>query len=276
MNPCLNLFKKNNIATPVPIEKPQPTPTMSSNTIPDVPINIWEDLKPLNLSKIQWYIYPENKYFKNEYQKKQIVLHHTVSGPHIDGDVNSWIRNKHNVGTTIIVDRDGTPWQLFSSKYWAYHLGIGTNSHYLDKHSIGIELDNWGGLTKGSGSLKFFKTKKYKLGKWNLNGTDTKKYYNDYGGVVDTPIQYYPEGFRGYYYFEKYTEKQIRTVGELLLLWRDRYGIPLTFNEDMFEFSSDAIDGKPGVWTHVSFRKDKSDCHPQPELIDMLKTIQNL
>jgi hypothetical protein len=44
----------------------------------------------------------------------------------------------------------------------------------------------------------------------------------------------------------------------------------------MFEFSSDAIDGKPGVWTHVSFRKDKSDCHPQPELIDMLKTIQNL
>jgi len=34
-----------------------------------------------------------------------------------------------------------------------------------------------------------------------------------------------------------------------------------------------ALDGKAGIWTHVSYRYDKSDCHPQPELINMLKTL---
>lgn len=274
MNPCLNIFKKTNIS-PIPSEIP--LPVTSPIVTPDTPeINIWNDLKPLNLSKIRWYTFPENKYFKEEFQKKQIVLHHTVSGPNIDGDVSSWIENKYNVATTIIVDRDGIPWQLFSSKYWAYHLGIGTNNHILDKHSIGIEIDNWGGLTRGTGSLQTFKTKKSRISKWYFKGTSTSKYYNDYGKAVDVPMQHYPEGFKGYYYYEKYTEAQLKTVGELLLLWRDKYGIPLNFNENMFDFTSDAMSGKPGVWTHVSFRQDKSDCHPQPELIDMLKTIQNL
>jgi len=31
---------------------------------------------------------------------------------------------------------------------------------------------------------------------------------------------------------------------------------------------------KPGVWTHVSYRSDKSDCHPDPNLIQMLKTLK--
>ena len=37
-----------------------------------------------------------NKYFNEEFNKTQIVLHHTVSGPNIDGDVDSWLENKYN------------------------------------------------------------------------------------------------------------------------------------------------------------------------------------
>ena len=235
---------------------------------------MWTDLKPINLGKIQLIGYPDTKFFKEDYHKKQVVLHHTISGPSIDGDIESWINNKYNIGTAIIIDRAGTPWQLFSSRFWAYHLGAG--NHDLDRHSIGIELDNWGGLTPGNGTLKVFRPERPRIFNWRLKNTSAQKYYTYYGNAVDVPMQYYPDGFRGYQYYEKYTEAQIRTLGELLLFWRNKYGIPLTYNESMWDVSPKALSSVPGVWTHVSYRADKSDCHPQTELIEMLKTIQTL
>ena len=237
---------------------------------------MWTNLKPISLSKIRLYPFPENKYFKEVFDKTQIVLHHTISGPSIDGDVSTWIDCKDRVATAIIIARDGTPFQLFSSKYWAYHLGTG--NHNQDKRSIGIEIDSWGGLTPGTGLLKAYRIEspKYYI-PWSLKITDPDKYYTYYGNAVDVPMQYYPNGFRGYQYFEKYTDAQIQTVGELLLLWRNNYGIPLNYKEYMFDYCSCATEmGKPGVWSHTSFRKTKSDVHPQPELIEMLKTIQNI
>jgi hypothetical protein len=41
----------------------------------------------------------------------------------------------------------------------------------------------------------------------------------------------------------------------------------------MWEVNKDAMSGKAGVWAHVSCRKDKVDVFPQPELIDMLKSL---
>lgn len=240
---------------------------------------MWTDLKPLNLDKIKKYPFPENKYFKEVFPKTQVVLHHTVSGPNIDGDVDTWLKNKYRVATAIIVARDGTPYQLFSSRYWAYHLGAG--DHNQDRRSIGIEIDNWGGLTPGTGKPQIFNVEKPKYYiPWKLKTTDPQKYYTYYGNAVDVPMQYYPNGFRGYNYFEKYTNEQIQTVGELLLLWRNKYGIPLKHDvckKDIFDYCEcAAFNGSPGIWTHCSFRKDKSDAHPQPELLEMLQAIQNL
>jgi len=45
------------------------------------------------------------------------------------------------------------------------------------------------------------------------------------------------------------------------------------YNGNMWDVNEDALNGEPGVWTHVSYRSDKSDCHPQPELIDVLKSL---
>jgi len=96
-----------------------------------------------------------------------------------------------------------------------------------------------------------------------------------YGNVIPTEnVQVYEKSYRGYFGFEKYTTKQIETVKELLLLWKERYNITLTYNEDMWDVSKDALTGKPGVWTHTSYRSDKSDCHPQPELVEMLKSLE--
>lgn len=237
---------------------------------------MWTDLKPLNLDKIKAYPFPENKYFKEVFPKTQICLHHTVSGPSIDGDVDTWIKGKYNVGTCIIVDRSGVPWQIFPSRYWAYHLGAG--DHDMDRRSIGIEIDNWGWLTPGTGLIKTYRIErpKYYI-PWSLKVTDPNKYYTYYGNAVDVPMQYYPDGFRGYQYYEKYTDAQIQTVGELLLLWRNKYDIPLNYKDYMFDFSSSASElGTPGVWTHCSFRRDKTDCSPQENLINMLKALETI
>jgi len=87
-------------------------------------------------------------------------------------------------------------------------------------------------------------------------------------------VQVYEQGFRGFYGFEKYTDAQIEAVRELLVFWNERYKIPLDYHDDMWDISNEALAGKAGVWTHVSYRKDKSDCHPQPELIEMLKSLK--
>jgi hypothetical protein len=228
----------------------------------------WCQLKPLNLSKINFISYPKEKYYRVAHPKNQIILHHTVSGPGIRGDIKTWLAGSARVATCIIIDRDGTPNQMFSSKYWAYHTGKGAA---IDKFSIGIEFDNWGGLIKGNNTTHNFGTTK------NPKNVFIRKdkFYATYGNRVSVPVTFYPDGFRGYKYYESYTDEQLQTVGELALLWRDRYRIPLDYHEDMWDISSNALAGTKGIWTHVSYRpaKDKQDCHPQPELKEMLQSL---
>jgi len=236
--------------------------------------NKWSDLKPLDLKDEDLVMADWDRYYKEVFIKNQITLHHTVSGKSIRGDLLTWKKYKSNIATCVIIERDGTIQQLFSSKYWGYHLGAGKS--YLDKHSIAIELDSWGGLIRGDG-------KEHRFGidvKGNPRFKMTKpgKYYTVYGNIVDVPLTYYEDGFRGFNYYEAYSYKQLRAVGELLLLWSKNYGIPLTYNSDMWDVSQKALNGDKGVWTHVSYRepKDKQDCHPDPNLISLLKTIPEL
>jgi hypothetical protein len=49
----------------------------------------------------------------------------------------------------------------------------------------------------------------------------------------------------------------------------------------MFDINDRALGGEPGVWTHTSYRPypdshQKWDCHPDPNLKAMLRTIANL
>lgn len=236
--------------------------------------NKWSDLKPLDLNDKDLIMVNWDRYYPETYKKKQIVLHHTVSGPGIRGDLLTWKKYRSNIATCIIIERNGIIKQLFSSRYWGFHLGAGKS--YLDKHSIAVELDNWGGLILGDG-------KKHQFGE-NADGTPriikTKKgkFYATYGNIVNVPVTHYEGGWRGYEYYESYSYEQIRAVGELLLLWNKIYNIPLNYKEDMWDVSQKALRGESGVWTHVSYRNsnEKQDCHPDPEIKSMLKTIGGL
>ena len=61
----------------------------------------------------------------------------------------------------------------------------------------------------------------------------------------------------------------------LIIYLSNKYNIPLDYNENMWNVSHDALAGKSGIWTHVSYRQDKSDCHPQEELINALKKLKD-
>ena len=63
------------------------------------------------------------------------------------------------------------------------------------------------------------------------------------------------------------------SIAELLIYWKTKWNIPLTYNETMWDVNIEALTGKPGVWTHVSYRKEKSDLHPHSEVISMLQSL---
>ena len=207
--------------------------------------------------------FPSSQYIQEEHSKLQIYLHHTAGNPSGEQVFTHWASNPERIATCVSISgkgpTDGQIVQGFSSKYWAFHLGLkestfqkhGVPYKSLDKISIGIEICNWGQLKKvGS------------------------KYFNYVNRTVpeDEVIQL-DAPYKGFEYFHNYTDAQIESVKELLLLWKDKYGIPLTYHEDIWDVTVRALKGESGVFTHNSVRTDKVDVYPHPKLIAMLKSL---
>lgn len=214
------------------------------------------------------YNFSKTQYIATETQKVQIYLHHTAGNSNPFDVFKDWENNKERIATCITVGgkpkkgdtfTDGQLVQGYSSKYWAYHLGLresvfhNFDSPYksLDKISIGIEICSWGNLTYKDG--KFYN--------WVKKVVPSEEVIE-----LDTP-------FRGFKYFHNYTDAQIESVKELLLYWKQRWNIPLVYNEDIWDICPRALKGEPGVYTHCSVRYDKIDVYPHPKLIEMLKSL---
>ncbi len=217
---------------------------------------------------LRQYNFPTSSYMKEEHPKSQIYLHHTAGNFNADDVMRWWIQSPEDVGTCVVISGqgkgavDGEVVQAFSSKYWAYHLGlrestfkkIGVRYRSLDKISIGVELCNWGQLTLKDG-----------------------KYYNYVGGTVpENQVCKLATPHRGYTYYHDYTDKQIESLKQLLILWNLRYGIPLKYNNDIFDVTARALRGDPGVYTHNSVRWDKVDVYPNPKIINMLQSLTKI
>lgn len=207
--------------------------------------------------------FPEGQYIREETAKSQIYLHHTAGRSNGFNTFKWWASNPERVATCVAISGpgaiDGQIVQGFSSKYWAYHLGIkpvvfsrfGLPYKNLDKISIGIEICNWGQLTYTGG-----------------------KFYNYTGGEVpEKDVMKLDVPYKRYTYFHNYSDAQIESVRLLLLLWKQRYGIPLTYNEDIWTVTPRALKGEAGVFTHNSVRADKIDIYPHPKMIQMLKSL---
>lgn len=209
--------------------------------------------------------FPANQYFQEEHPKKQIYLHHTAGNASGEQVFAGWASNSERIGTCVSISGkgkgtvDGEIIQGFSSKHWAYHLGLkqevftkaGVRYQSLDKISIGIEICNWGQLTLKDG-----------------------KFYNYVNREVPADeVCTLEKPYKGFKYYHNYTDAQIASVKELLLLWKEKYNIPLSYSEDIWDISKRALAGEAGVFTHNSVRKDKVDIYPHPKMIEMLKSL---
>jgi len=201
-------------------------------------------------------------------------LHHTAGWDNPFNTVNSWNKDKRGrvatqyvIGGTNVKGKeakyDGVVVECFPNNYLGWHLGK-VGKFAISKFSGGVELNNFGYLTK--------KGDKY----YTYVNTEVKPEF-----VCDLGYK-----FRGHQYWHAYSDKQIESLRLLILHLKDIYpkmdlenGLPKLLKEgvhpkEAFEFNSNAYNAKQfGLWTHTNVRKDKFDCFPQPELVEMLKNL---
>lgn len=204
------------------------------------------------------------KHFKgNGEVKTQIVLHHTVGGDAAKPVVEYWDKYvTGRVGTHFVIGKAGEIVQCMNLTDWASHVNcdgkgnVGNSRQVLDieRRTIGIELCAWGGLIEHKG-----------------------KFYTSYGVKPQNSIdetQVCKVDFRGFKAYDRYSEPQLLSLQKLLVFLADTLNLDITKNcADNFELSNKAHTQEMVVCSHTNFRKDKADVFPQPELIDLLKSL---
>ena len=173
----------------------------------------------MDTTKIVQQRLPESQFINENTDKKQIYLHHTAGNKNPIATIKGWESNKERVATAFVIGYEGTIAQAFSSRDWAWHLGVkdsvfkgqGLPYKNLDKYSVGIELTNWAYLVEKGG-----------------------KYYNYVGGIVDkSEVTWLEKPFKNHKTWHKYSDKQIESLRELLIYLGETYGVNLKYNEDI-------------------------------------------
>jgi N-acetyl-anhydromuramyl-L-alanine amidase AmpD len=156
--------------------------------------------------------------------------------------VDYWHETKDRIATAFIVERDGTVYQCFDPRFWAYHIGAGSNDND-NQASIGIELASEGALIEKAG-IRY---------KFNARRGNEVRRENEYDHGTE---------WRGFRYFDRYDEPQIQASIELVdYLLKLFPSIPRKTPKDWSNFLPDWKRFR-GVVTHAHLRRDKSDLHP--------------
>lgn len=225
----------------------------------------------------------DDEYIKEEVKKDTIFLHHSAGSSRPDWSINGWekdyIKDKSGnpildsngliqslkVGTSYVIGRksstsdeniwDGKILRAFDDKFWAYHLGINSNnSLQLNSGSVAIEFCNYGPLTVGKDG-RFYN--------WVNKPINEKEVVK-----LDNP-------FRGYEYYERYTDAQLESGRSLILHLINKHAIQIEgkiYNEKWFDYDTSWMKNG-GIRSHGQVRRDKFDLFPQKEMIQMLNSL---
>lgn len=210
----------------------------------------------------------DGEYKEGPTDKHYVFLHHTAGWDDPCAQISQWESDKRGpIGTEFVIGGqritdanedwwDGQVYQAFPEGGFAWHLGL-TGSHYMHKHSVGIEICNFGHIVNGK----------------------------TYAGqkAHETQIVTLDQAFKGYKTWHKYSNDQIEATRKLLFYIAERDNIDLheglvSFIKEKgvkgFEFNQRAYKGEiQGLLTHANVRKDKNDIFPQQEMIDMLLSL---
>lgn len=201
-------------------------------------------------------------------------IHDTAGWDNPYNTVHDWNTDKRGrvatqyvIGGSNILNRtahDGRVVECFPNNYLGWHTGKVGNHMLVAVRSVGVELNNFGFLRERNG--KFYT--------WtNVEVPEDQ--------VCDLGFEH-----RGQRYYHAYSPKQIESLRLLLKHVQEIYpninirnGITAMLKQgvtpkEAFSFNEDAYWGRTtGLWTHTNVRSDKSDCSPQPILIEMLKSL---
>ena len=191
---------------------------------------------------------PETKYF-NEVIPKDLILLHFTAGSTVSGAFNSWMQQV-KIGTPYIVDTDGTVYEIFDPKCWAYNLGCTgpkAQNHKHDKRSVAIETINMGPLKLVGDTLM------------SWPGNYTQKFCK----VTETN-KYVKTSYRGFDYYQTFTPVQKASIVELVKKVSTDFNIPIVLPpaDKLTVFDMDFFDTWKGVASHQNFRPDKYDIGP--------------
>jgi len=249
------------------VEENSVLPTAPNNVPPSENL-VSEPLYQLSHDDIIQVDFPKDCYVDDETEKVGVVLHYTAGNPKQGKEVYDWWRKdkQGRVATHFVVNALGKIFQGIPVKKWAYAIYVNakdnavslrykkrSHQRFLDSRYVQIELSNWGYLTEKDG-----------------------KYYS-YTGVEipEDEVCVLNKSYRGHKYFQKFTDVQISQLEKLLLYLHFEHGIDVScsFPLSIFSISEYALKGHGGVWAHTSFRTDKHDIFPQPEIIEMLERV---
>lgn len=192
-------------------------------------------------------------YFATEHPKERILLHFTAGN--IRSDLSVLTTSNRHVSVPFVISRDGTIYQLFSSKFWSGNIGKGignTNTgNAQDKVTIAIELSNYGFLTELNGNLETYYSRKKDAG-GNPGPVDIYCSLNDTEAYekLSTP-------FRGQSYYASFTEEQYSSLIVLLRYLTTIYKIPREFlpAPKRYEATEDVLNFR-GIVSHVNYRNE--------------------
>lgn len=229
--------------------------------------------------KIVDHLLSKGEYYEEVVEKDTLYIHHTAGSNRPDWTIDGWERDRTKAGQRLRVatayviggiDRgssrdtkfDGVVYRAFDDKYWAHHLGLkASNNDALNKKSVAIEICNYGPLTKTRDGI--FLT--------YVNNQVPVEMVIDLG-----------KNFRGFQYYQKYTDNQLKTLKELMLDIASRHkkidlkaGLHqfVTMGQNMMDYNAAATKGVPGLWSHSNARTDKFDVYPHPQLIELIKNL---
>ena len=228
---------------------------------------------------------PSNEYMTGS-NPEYIFIHHTAGWHNPYRVVDAWATdNRGKVATEFVLggpsvkgnddSHDGELVQATPEGGWGWHLGTGAS--YMHRHSVGIEVCNFGYVTKGG----YYKWN----GKTNVWTEKNANSFYTYVGTEVNPNQLVEldEKFRGHKYWHRYSDKQIEVLRDWIIAVGERdfidirEGLPKWIKQEgakAFEFKAEALQGKvKGLLTHTNVRKDKFDMFPQKELLDMLVSL---
>lgn len=198
----------------------------------------------------------EGQYVKEVFKKDLIVIHHTVGGTARSTYLYWNDQDDRRVATSFLIDRDGTIYQTFDPRYWAYHVAVPGAGSQLEKRSIGIEIASEGGLTQDpeTGHLHSF-------GVVNPKTLFTQPYVT------------IPGGFRGFTYFDAYEPAQVESLLWLVPQLVKSFGIPKKMPVNTASYAELVTPAFVGVAGHANFRSDKSDPNPSLPWADLSNVI---